>query len=375
MVDSLRSRVSPEARIVTLCCMHDPTSVMAEIDTCARLVKDWGRVVELAQRHRVAAVILPQFEDLADRGAVQSDVVEEIRGAAFSDIAVTARLRVALKEILSALGESSVDVIVLKGAALSSLIYDDQSVRPSDDIDLLCKEDSYERVWDILVKLGYETDDSPSLPHRHSQEETYFERHFYHPDGFVHVELHVDDSIKTGVRPQLAASQWTRVRSIQIDGSPALMLGLEDQVVMLSVHLHRHGFNRLMWFKDIDLLLRRYGDDLDWEMVLDLARRESVGPSLWYTFRFLREMLDTPVPEEAMSALKPGRLVLWTYNAIWPEAGVLDLRGRPKRRALQFSIHESWRGTIPSLLLMGRRREKIGILLRRLLRFRGPDRA
>ncbi|MCH8993203.1 MAG: nucleotidyltransferase family protein, partial [Acidobacteria bacterium] len=238
----------------------------ARADGTATLIEPKDR------RHRVAAVILPYLEDLADRGAVQKEVAAEIRRAAFSDIAVTARLRVALKEILSALHESSVDVIVLKGAALSSLIYDDQSVRPSDDIDLLCKEDSYERVWEILVKLGYETDDSPSLPHRHSQEETYFERHFYHPDGFVHVELHVDESIKTGVRPQLAASQWTRVRSIQIDGSPALMLGLEDQVVMLSVHLHRHGFNRLMWFKDIDLLIRRYADELDWGMVTGDAK-------------------------------------------------------------------------------------------------------
>ncbi len=162
---------------------------------------------------------------------------------------------------------------------------------------------------------------------------------------------------------------------IQIDGSPAMLLGLEDQVVMLSVHLHRHGFNRLVWFKDIDLLIRKHGDELDWEKILDLARQEAVGPSLWYTFHFLQEMLDTPFPEEAMAALKPSRLVLWTYHAIWPEAGVLDLRGRPKRRALQFSIHVSWRGTIPSLLLMGRRREKIGILMRRLLRFRGTDRA
>ena len=360
---------------MTLSSFHDTDSVMEEIETCAGLVKDWRRVAELAQRHRVSAVILATFDILVDRGAVQWEVAEEIRKAAFSDIAVTTRLRVALKEVLSALREAGIDVIVLKGAALSSLVYDDQAARPSDDIDLLCKEDSYESVWGILVKLGYETDDSQSLPQRHSHEETYFERHFFHPDGFVHVELHVDDSIKTGVRPHVTASQWARARSIQIDGSPALMLGLEDQVVMLSVHLHRHGFNRLLWFKDIDLLLRMYSDNLDWEKILDMARQEAVGPSLWYTFRYLQRMLDTPVPQKAMAALKPNRLVLWTYNAIWPEAGVVDLRGRPKRRALQFNIHESWRGTIPSLLLMGRRREKLGILLRRLLRFRRADRA
>ena len=112
MIGLLKSRVSPEARIVTLCSMQEPASVMTEIEACARLVRDWGRVVELAQRHRVAAVILPQLEELADRGAVQSEVVDEIRRSAFADIAATARLRVALKEILAAIGESNLDVIV-----------------------------------------------------------------------------------------------------------------------------------------------------------------------------------------------------------------------------------------------------------------------
>ena len=71
MIGLSKSGVSPEARIVTLCSMQDPSSVMAEIEACARLVKDWGRVVELARRHRVAAVILPHLEVLADRGFVQ----------------------------------------------------------------------------------------------------------------------------------------------------------------------------------------------------------------------------------------------------------------------------------------------------------------
>ena len=171
------------------------------------------------------------------------------------------------------------------------------------------------------------------------------------------------------MRPKHTESIWGRAMPIEVEGAPALALAPEDQVLMLSVHLHRHGFNRLLWFQDIDRLARVYEEGLNWGMVVADARSEGAASSLWYVFRFLEKMLATPFPKEMIASLKPSPIVRGVFSRIWPDSQVLDLRGVTRRRAVQFSVLESWRGMIPSLLLMGRRREKAKILIRRITPF------
>ena len=361
-------KVSPEADFLTYCCRERDGTDWAGIERRASTVQDWQRVVQLCERHKIAPLLLSLFEELGRRGIVEDRAVSELRSVALADIAVVARLRTALRDILMALDERGLDVIVLNGAALVALAYGGPSLRPSEDIDLLCKEGDYTQLHNLLESLGYQTAEGPNLPPRHSHEETYFERHYYHPDGHLHVELHLD-GIKLGVRPTHSDSIWARAAGIEVDGAACLALAPDDQVLMLSVHLHRHGFSRLIWLKDIDLLVRRYRDELDWEVILAGARAEGAEPSLWYTFQFVSKMLGTPFPGEVMSGLRPNPPIRWALSRIWPESNVLNLRGAAKRRAVQFSVLESWRGMIPSLLLMGRRREKMAILMRRLLPF------
>ncbi len=107
-------------------------------------------------------------------------------------------------------------------------------------------------------------------------------------------------------------------------------------------------------------------------MIVAAARAEWAGASLWYTFQFARKMLGTPFPDEVMSELRPSRLIRWALSRICTESNVLNLRSTARRRAVQFSVLESWRGMMPSLLLMGRRREKMAILIHRGLRLHKP---
>ncbi len=357
-----------EAEFLISCCRHQASDDWVGIRQRASAVQCWDSVASMAAQHGFAPIVLPLLRELSEDGRVPSHVVSELRKVALYDIARSMRLRSALREMLMALQHAGTRVIVLKGAALATLVYSDLNVRPSQDIDLLCSEVDYRKVRDTLVSLGYYTDADPTLPARRADHEGYFDRHFFNPDGLVHVELHLD-SLKLGVRPRHSDSIWLRALHIEIEDVPALALGPEDQILTLSVHLHRHGFNRLIWFMDIDLLIRRYADELDWGMVIGEAKAEGAQASLWYTLRLLRQMLGAPVPEKVMADLRPNPLIRWAFARIWPELRVLDLQSRTRRRAVQFSVSESWRGVIPSLLLMGRRRDKIGILMRRLLPF------
>ena len=361
-------KIRPEADFLTYCCRHDASNDWIGLQRRASHVQSWDSVVRLSAQHGIAPLLLPLFRQLSEECGMPDRFLTHLRSVALSDVGWAVHLRSALREMLTVFQDVGVRVIVLKGAALACLLYEDPNVRTSRDIDLLCTEEDYGKVRDALVSLGYSTDAGPTLPPRHTCQESYPDSHFLHADRLVHVELHLD-SIKVGVKPRHSDSTWNRASQIKIENAPALALGPEDQVLTLSVHLHRHGFNRLIWFKDIDLLVRRYRHQLDWKIILGQAKAEGVVSSLWYTFHLLGKMFDTPVPEHVMNELRLNPVIRWSLARIWPESRVLNLRSRTKRRAVQFSISESWRGIVPSLLLMGRKRDKMGILMRRLLPF------
>jgi hypothetical protein len=136
------------------------------------------------------------------------------------------------------------------------------------------------------------------------------------------------------------------------------------------VHAHKHGFSRLIWLKDLDLLLRARAHCLDWRLAVSVARREGVTASLWYSLYLSSLILGTAVPPAALQALRPRRWLQALYRLAWPPEPIAALRGRMRRRGVQFRGADSWRGMLPGLLFMGRRpaRTSVGlqILSRRL---------
>ncbi len=365
-----RMTVSPTADFLTYCCREADARNSEGVLLRASRVHDWENIVGLAGKQGVTLLLLPLWTDLAERGIMPAFVATQAQGMAYAQAAKLMRLRVALKQVLSGFVESKLQVMVLKGAALASLCYDGAFLRPSGDIDLLCREEEFEKVREVLFSQGFCMQEEGPLPRRCTTLEAYYERHFVHRSGMARIDLHLD-CITLGMKPRNTEALWGRAMQLRIDGASALALSPEHQVLMLSVHLHRHGFSRLIWFKDIDLIMRRFQRDIDWDEVARTARAEGAASTLWYTGHFLQRMLGTPVPREIASGLRPSLPTRWVFARIWPEDVVLNLQGRTRRRAVQFNVEESWRGMVPSLVLMGRRREKMKVLLRWMLPFRG----
>jgi hypothetical protein len=136
------------------------------------------------------------------------------------------------------------------------------------------------------------------------------------------------------------------------------MLCPEDQIVQLSTHLHKHGFERLIWLKDIDVVLRAPQQCLDWDLVYRVAQAEGVLGSVWYTLRLSQALLGTPVPDAVLSRFCPSALLRMLYEQVWPMTRITALEGFMRRRAVQFHAAESWRGALPGLILMGRRADR-----------------
>jgi hypothetical protein len=203
----------------------------------------------------------------------------------------------------------------------------------------------------------------------HVHEGAGFHRQFIAQDSGVMVEVH-RDPLQLGLQPACEEGRWQRAIPVpELRG--ALMLCAEDQLVHLSLHAHKHGFERLIWLKDIDLLLRARGPRLDWALVHAVARREGVTGSVWYTLWLARLLLGTPVPPGQLRRFRPAPPVRILYRLVWPPDRIQELGGHMRRRAVQFHAAESLRGMAPTLILMGRRRTRVRAMTRYLLgRFR-----
>lgn len=353
-------RVSAEARFITRCVRAPEDLQPRELQQVAQVVQDWQAVAELAVRHGVSGFVRQAVA--RDSVAVPVSLAEGLRNAVLSQITHVARLDAALATILPALQAAEVPAIVLKGPVLSRLVYPDRSLRPYSDIDLNVREPDEVRVVETLLATGL-----VEVPHGAEVERLTHAHHVhgggaFHrvfmspaggPAGDVMVELHLDP-LQMGLKPTREAARWKRAHPVEaLPG--ALMLSLEDQIIQLSVHVHKHGFDRLIWLKDLDLLVRTYGDTLDWAAVRAGARAEGVAGSVWYTLWLAATVLATPVPPAPLRALAPILPVRLLYRLVWPPSGVANLHGHMRRRAVQFLAADSWRGMLPNLVLMGRR--------------------
>jgi hypothetical protein len=356
-----------EARLVVLC-VREPSLSPRALAWMAATPLDWERVLRLARQHRVLSYVRRTLKDhhpsllpdAVDRRVQQLLLAESVR---------TMGLDAELGRIARALAAAAAPVLVLKGPALARTLYPSPTLRPYNDIDLVVQEEHEAAVVGVLHAGGFhEIDYEAEVARRahagHSHNGGAFHRQFVGNGGTVLVELHLDP-LQLGLQPVCERERWQR--ALALPGVPgALMLGLEDQLVQLSVHAHKHGFNRLIWLKDLDLLVRTHGTDLDWRLIERVARREGVVGSVWYALYLARRLLRTPLPPAA-TRLQPAAPERLLYRLVWPEERIASLGGYMRRRAVQFHAAESLRGMVPSLFLMGRRRDRLAATARALL--------
>lgn len=355
---------TPEAWFVTLCVRETASVPAVRLRAAADLVNDWETVVTLACEQGAPAYVLDGVTRC--RAAVPAAAEQQLRAEVRAHVAKTLLLNVELARLAPVLAAAALPAIVLKGPALVRTLYTRPELRPYGDVDLLVHERDETAVAELLLAQGffeapYEAEEARQAQQHHAHAEGAFHRMFVATRTGALVELHTDP-LQLGLRPRCEAGRWRR--AVPVPGLPAVrMLCPEDQAVQLAVHAHKHGFDRLIWLKDLDLLTRTQAARLDWRLVTMVARAEGVSGSVWLAFDLAQRLLGTPVPPTAQRALRPAAPVRLLLRAIWPAHEIAALEGRMRRRAVQFHAAESWRGMLPSLLVMGRRRNRTRAIL------------
>ena len=213
-----------------------------------------------------------------------------------------------LQQMLSALRDDDIPVVVLKGLGLAESLYPRPAMRLAGDIDLLVPRPALDRAERVLETLGFHGPESVSL------REAYRDHHHHlapmtHENTGALVEIHW--AIAPTSRPQQLDVQglWERARHTEIAGLPCMTLPLEDQLLHLCLHFVTDRQSpqpgSILQLCDIALFQQRYGDTIRWDVLAERGMQSSLQFPVYVALYAARLVVGVAGPEEPLRALRP----------------------------------------------------------------------
>jgi hypothetical protein len=320
------------AAVATACGVSRPTRPAGRVD--------WDEFVRLVDRHQVGTLV-HRSGWLAEVGAPAGAHAELLRRVE-ADAYRWLRLAALLRQVLSVLADTGIDVVVLKGVTAALDGHGDPSARSSGDLDVLVRPESVAAAVSALRSAGldwygWSLPEDPDRPPvgpaavgRPSElpmlRDVTLER-----DGFQ-VEIHW----KLFSNPKLMPldPDWLahpRIQTIQGTEVPALPLTAHWLYVL--VHGSNHRWARMKWLADVPALAVRH-PQLATAAALNAAGegyRRSVATGLLVAEATLGRFLPPDGRAWAAGAGGTGLLVRRARSAV---QGEHDLPRRVTPRAL-----------------------------------------
>jgi hypothetical protein len=195
---------------------------------------------------------------------------------------------------------AGIPTLVLKGAALVPLYYEDPGVRGMGDFDVMVPEREFSSACTLLRREGW----APA-----EFDPRYFDTRFGHAIPFIDgtgasVDLHCHaliQSCENGADDQF----WEAAQEITIEGRPSLTLCATDHLV----HVCAHGLTWVQnppvrWAVDAVSILRKAHDELDWSRLVEVALARGVPLHVAASLDFLASELDAAIPRDWIDELR-----------------------------------------------------------------------
>ncbi len=198
------------------------------------------------------------------------------------------------RDVLLLLANEGVPAIVLKGTALAETVYKNPVLRHSHDIEILMKDQDMSRAAISLRTLFFrrvKQKPEPGIPHFRLE----------HESGLP-LELH-SCLFQIPYYNASLAQMWSRRLSCNIAGVPAHILAPSDNLLHVCGHAsYSRGRQSLRWVSDAWFIIDRHSD-LDWDLLLNCARRSHLVLPLSVILCYLVEDVNAAVPSNFLNRL------------------------------------------------------------------------
>jgi hypothetical protein len=258
---------------------------------------DWNRVLTLAARHGLRALLYRHLTRLAPAG-VPAAVLAALKDYAEKNSAFGLLLTAELLRLLAALEEHGVEAMPFKGPALAQSLYGHLALRQFCDLDILVREADVWRASVVLEAQGFIADSAVPEPRRGTLVRQDYVRLFRRDGGRTLVELHWAVAPRSFAVRFDGDAVWQRMTSMTLLGREVRRPSDEDLLPMLCVHSSRHGWDKLEHLASIAELVRR-GTSFDWSVVWRRAEDMHCGRMVAFGLLLAHALFDAPLRPEA----------------------------------------------------------------------------
>lgn len=260
---------------------------------------DWSRFLWIALRERAVSVAWRRFQrmDLS----VPDEAGARLRRHTMVADFTAARLEARLEETLGALRAIGVEPVLLKGAALTRVLFPSFRDRPMGDIDLLVKRDEAPMSLAAARAMDWEI-----VPEYAGVD---YARHHHLPPmvdrtGAGRLEIHTALFVENHPFGTLSDAVYQRSRP-----APEGYGRVPDDVhLVLHVCLHlawSHAMGLGAWRAFCDLSEFVQQGRLDWDSMLDEAEAYRASSCCYWTVRLARDLAGVAVPPDVIRACRP----------------------------------------------------------------------
>ncbi|MBC2717241.1 MAG: nucleotidyltransferase family protein [Desulfobacteraceae bacterium] len=269
---------------------------------------EWEEIIQQSDRNGVAPLLYLRLKALDQcitipGTTIPNSVLQRLRKKYVCNAWKNKRLYHELSKVLSLFQNDGIPVIVLKGAALAELVFQNIALRPMGDVDLIVKSKDWSKIDTILLQLGFSNVTPPLRSKRHIQ----WIQHIKHMSKVTLYEIHPEIYELQNHNPWLTASPAT------IAATDTLILGSEDFLLHLCLHIDRHlreGITKLIWWFDIAMGIKHYRKELNWDYVIQIAKKHKVEGSVHRILYVINEWFDGQVPANVLNRLKDDSIPL-----------------------------------------------------------------
>lgn len=192
--------------------------------------------------------------------------------------------------------EVGIPTMVLKGTALTLLYYRDYGLRPMADCDLLVPTAQAREAFDLLKGLGWKPSNPQlTMPPR---EGFFITRHavaLAHDDG-REFDIHWH-ALQQGCYDGADDDFWSTAIAADVHGAPTTVLNPADELLHTCVHgMKWNPVPPLRWLADATIIIRQAGAGLDWNRLVEQAKKRRLILPVRETLAYIQEILQVPVP-------------------------------------------------------------------------------
>jgi len=293
-----------EIYTLLLDCLHEDAGRVGVADLRALSADDWRALTGLALKKRVGPLLYARLRERKLDHTVPPDIMDRLYKRYERNSLQVLRLDAALNKLARALQDDDVPILVLKGAYLAAVVYDNIALREMNDLDILVHRPDLAKVVHALQSLGFKPE-RPFAIERELATELHLPR-YSNQEGTT-VEVHWNLT-HPGLPYSVGADEfWDRTVPATIAGVTVRGLSPEDLLLYLAMHVsYQHYFIMGMRpFLDIAAVVRRYGNTLDWSLVQRRAGRWHWGKGAYVALRLAKELVGAAVPDDVLHALRP----------------------------------------------------------------------